>query len=400
MLQHPPIKKLSSIQRKTVPSRSFSGLPSQSIPQLNQQLQSHSQSHSQSSTTYPFVKPSLINSLPTVSTGSSSIDKLLQHGGLPIGSSLLIEEKKNSDYNSVLIKFFISQSIIQNQSFKNSNHLILINHDTSYLNNLPNLYISSDDKKKKKILNFKNLEKKNLIGNQNDISIIHNNSNNNDMKIAWRYSKITPQSSPSQIANSIDNIYCSKFDIRSSLSPDPSNFSFLSIDQRDTSIFIKNLFTLISDLISKNTNIIIKLILPNLLNPSLYHPILFQSYKILPILISLKDLLKKFPKNLILVSSISSDLLPRNSGLLSIIKSHVFDTIFQLVPFDQSLIKLLQKNYPKSSLNLVPHGFFNILKVSYLSDVKALNVTNTNQLTFKNTKHGFQIDTLENHQVI
>ena len=57
----------------------------------------------------PGVRPSLVTSQPTTSTGSSDLDKILLHQGLPLGNSLLIEESGTTDFSSVLLRAFASQ---------------------------------------------------------------------------------------------------------------------------------------------------------------------------------------------------------------------------------------------------------------------------------------------------
>ena len=60
----------------------------------------------------PGVRPSLLTSQPITSTGSSSLDSLLGgHGGLALGSSLLIGESGTTDFAGALLKYYAAEGI-------------------------------------------------------------------------------------------------------------------------------------------------------------------------------------------------------------------------------------------------------------------------------------------------
>ena len=62
------------------------------------------------------VRISPLTSHPTISTGTSSLDKLLGLGaGLALGTSLLIEEEGTTDFASALLRCFAAEGILQNQ---------------------------------------------------------------------------------------------------------------------------------------------------------------------------------------------------------------------------------------------------------------------------------------------
>jgi elongator complex protein 4 len=77
---------------------------------------SRDQQQQQSSiTTLPSgLRPSSLSSQPVTSTGTASLDSLLGgHGGLALGSSLLIEESGTTDYAGALVKYYAAQGICQ-----------------------------------------------------------------------------------------------------------------------------------------------------------------------------------------------------------------------------------------------------------------------------------------------
>ncbi len=58
------------------------------------------------------IRPSTLSSQPVVSTGAASLDSLLGgHGGLALGSSLLIEESSTTDFSGALLKYYAAEGI-------------------------------------------------------------------------------------------------------------------------------------------------------------------------------------------------------------------------------------------------------------------------------------------------
>lgn len=63
----------------------------------------------------PGVRPSFLTSQPTTSTGCSSLDSLLGgHGGLALGTSLLVEESGTTDFAGALLKYYAAEGICHN----------------------------------------------------------------------------------------------------------------------------------------------------------------------------------------------------------------------------------------------------------------------------------------------
>jgi elongator complex protein 4 len=62
----------------------------------------------------PGVRPSPLTSHPVTSTGAPSIDGLLGgHGGLALGSSLLIGEHDTTDFAGALLRYYAAEGILQ-----------------------------------------------------------------------------------------------------------------------------------------------------------------------------------------------------------------------------------------------------------------------------------------------
>jgi elongator complex protein 4 len=62
----------------------------------------------------PGVRPSPIDGRPTTSTGTPSLDSILAgHAGLPLGTSILIEESGTTDYAGALLRFYAAEGVVQ-----------------------------------------------------------------------------------------------------------------------------------------------------------------------------------------------------------------------------------------------------------------------------------------------
>jgi elongator complex protein 4 len=60
------------------------------------------------------VRPSPLDGRATTSTGIPTLDSLLAgHSGLPVGTSLLIEENGTTDYAGALLRVFAAEGLVQ-----------------------------------------------------------------------------------------------------------------------------------------------------------------------------------------------------------------------------------------------------------------------------------------------
>lgn len=59
------------------------------------------------------VRPSPLDGRLTTSTGTSSLDDLLGHSGLALGTSLLIEENGTTEFSTTLLRYFTAEGVVQ-----------------------------------------------------------------------------------------------------------------------------------------------------------------------------------------------------------------------------------------------------------------------------------------------
>lgn len=348
------------------------------------------------------IFPSMITSdTSCVSTGCLDLDKLLGHGGIPLLTGLLIKEQQCTDYSSVLMKYFITQGIIHDRIYKKkyrSNdrkgqnggcHVIVVG-PPGILTDLPGLYLGSKKEVKKRLV--KENEKKFSVSNLVDQEANNNNQTNKSMKIAWRYglndNKDHNKNSENVLENNKRPDYNHLFDLGAKLDPPANSTEISYVNIFNNQGLMKVLDEIEKIVESRNENVVIRIALPNLLNPGMYPANAFLNNKILPFLISLKALLNK-KKNLCMLSSLQTSLFCGDHDSVLTIIENLFGSIIELDPFSEDLLKFLERSYKKDP-NKIQQGFVNVWKIYYLSDFGNM-VIKKNEFAFRNGKRHFEI---------
>lgn len=337
----------------------------------------------------PGIRPSVITSQPTISTGTSDLDKLLGHQGIPLGNALLIEESGTTDFASVMLRAFASQGIMHNRIDKDSKqmncHVTVVGLGSDWIKDLPGLYKGSSKEKKKAMIasNESKISVSNLTQSEQQPS-----AQERDLKIAWRYGlnkKVEDEN-----LSEVNENYNYQFDLTERLKPLPNNndISFIQLSN-DYKRLLANIQTMITQQLKTNPSKTIRLTIPNLLIPSLYPPELSQSTFMIPFIHGLRALLKQYSNNLSLMLSLPIDLYPRSSHLTATLES-LLDSVIHLQPFNQEMSQLIERAY-KNEPTKIQHGLVNILKLPVLSE-RGLMTIHTNEYAFKNGRKKFEIE--------
>ncbi|OWB71354.1 hypothetical protein B5S31_g1040 [[Candida] boidinii] len=356
---------------------------------------------------HPGIKPSILTSMPCVSTGSNDLDKVLGHQGLPVGTSLLIEENGTTDFATTLLKLYLSQGLIQNRLIpsKQNTHEILVGMDQNWSRSLPGLYKgSSKDRKKQTVKEHESkvsvsnlLDQSEIINhkinndNSNNNNINNTNTNNNDLKIAWRYGLHKKSNTENENNDNTENTsypnYNNQFDITTTIIPSPS-LNELSIIPINSGLI--NSLRQIEAVIKRFPKLLIRLVIPSFLNPMFYsiNTINSQS-EINFFLLGLRNLLRKYNDQLTILISINLDLYPRSNPIISITEN-LLDSVIELKPFEPALYELMEKVYKKQPTK-IKQGHLNIHKLPILSDLGMMCIKNT-EYSFKNGKKRFEIE--------
>ncbi|ODV87117.1 hypothetical protein CANARDRAFT_26545 [[Candida] arabinofermentans NRRL YB-2248] len=358
---------------------------------------------------HPGVRPSILTSEPCISTGSSDIDKILAHQGLPIGTSLLIEENGTTDFSSTLLKIYLSQGIVQNRLNPSSQntHLILVGLDQTWAKTLPGVYKGSSKERKKLAVkeNESKVSVSNLIDSQQQQQLQlqkehilaqkqkqqQQESSNNDLKIAWRYGLQRKSEKSEDLSESQYPNYNNQFDITSTLIPSasPKELTSISIPTRSKSydLVLKQIEQAIQ---RQPPNVLIRIAVPLFLNPMIYHESQLQTTtNVIQFIHGLKRILKTHQSRTTLLISLNLDLFPRSNPMTSLIEM-LSDAIIELRPFDPQLYNLMEKIY-KNQPAKIKHGHLNIHKLPTLSDVGLMCVQDM-EYSFKNGKKKFQVE--------
>ncbi|KAK4193813.1 Elongator complex protein 4 [Podospora australis] len=270
----------------------------------------------------PGVRPSPLDGRPTTSTGTLSLDQLLAgHSGLPLGTSLLIEEQGTTDFAGTLLRYYGAEGLVQ------GHHVHLVGYPPEYWRrNLPGL--AEPDSKSKASQPAPAQEEK--------------------MKIAWRYEALG-NSAPSGSAargDASQNTFCHSFDItkrllpasfKGTLQPTPSTGA-PSFDlraqpksqpaQSPLKAIIKHLQTKLE---ASSPRDIHRVIIPNILSPEFYAQGCTQPSEVLQFFHALRALLRKYSTQLTVIITLQALLFPRSSGLVRWMEL-LSDGVLELIP--------------------------------------------------------------------
>ena len=252
--------------------------------------------------TLPGTRPSPLDGRLTTSTGTSSLDQLLAgHAGLPLGSSLLIEESGTTDFGGVLLRYFAGEGLVQGHQV----HVLGVGE--AWRRELPGLVQAKEQPPH-----------------------TQSSPSASKMKIAWRYETLGSQSNnkgtstmqPPQFCNyNINNkkpgldhsvklhfpkvlaLFVDWFDLSKRLGADCVRGRLLTYPTRDTAklgsqpIFPNFISELRSNL--QASSLVHRVIIPNMLSPAAYPATACKPDEVLRFLHSLQSLLRQFPSHLL-----------------------------------------------------------------------------------------------------
>lgn len=298
---------MSFRKRNTVISTAPAGQGAPSQQQVQKQLA-------------PGLRPSPLDGRLTTSTGTSSLDHLLAgHVGLPLGTSLLIEEQGTTDFSGVLLRYYAAEGLVQ------GHHVHILGFSEAWRYELPGL-APSDGKTKSAKVTRPNEEK---------------------MKIAWRYEALGNSIANSGQRSREEQVgampFCHSFDLAKRLAPGdiqgalhatPSMSPMsMSLDASITppSPFMGFIKTVQEKIVAAGPSATHRLIVPSLLSPTLYSPGSCCPGEVLRFLHCLRALLRQHSARLTALVTLPISLFPRTSGLTRWIEL-LSDGVIELVP--------------------------------------------------------------------
>ncbi|KAK3323550.1 Elongator complex protein 4 [Cercophora scortea] len=266
----------------------------------------------------PGLRPSPVDGRLTTSTGTSSLDQLLAgHGGLPLGTSLLIEEQGTTDFSGTILRYYAAEGLVQ------GHQVHVLGYPADWKHQLPGL--AAPDKKGKAAQPMAPPEDK--------------------MKIAWRYESLgnNQNAAAARGEASPGATFCHSFDLGRRLavsscpgvvhpmpSTGPPTLDRISNSQTPSPFkaIIKHLRT---QLETSAPTTIHRLVIPSLLSPSLYAAGCGQPSEVLQFLHGLRALLREHSTRLTALITLPTFLFPRSSGLVRWMEL-LCDGVVELIP--------------------------------------------------------------------
>ncbi|RMD41354.1 hypothetical protein DV735_g3786, partial [Chaetothyriales sp. CBS 134920] len=302
--------------------------------------------------TLPGVRPSTLDGRPVTSTGTAALDGLLAgHGGLALGSSVLIGESGTTDYAGALLKFFAAEGLLQ------GHHVHVVGLPAQWGRELPAVAE----------------ERKGKVVNEHD-----------KMKIAWRYQALgeggsvaahrdressTAGKGTTTTADARQSLpFNHSFDLTKRLAhPAGAVINFIPLSGASPApLFHSVLQKLHHFLTTSPPNTVHRLILPSFLSPLLYPPFASSPNHILGFMHSLRSLLATF--NLTILLTLPLSLYPRSSGLVRWMEL-LSDGVFELAPFPHTAVAVTVANNASSTEDDPPQGLLRIHKLPILHEL-------------------------------
>lgn len=293
-----------------------------------------------------------MTSHPCVSTGSADLDRLVRHGGLPLGSIMCVEESGTTDFASILLRSFAALGVLQSRSEKSI--VIAVGVNPHWGRDLPGIY-----KDKKKVAAKQIEEEKEKLSVENLAAGSSTPGVRTDMKIAWRYARTAPQSQAGSVQQpSGSPLYAPELDYTTRLIPS-ANTQELVVAPMAPSLagILEFLEQKVSAAVADDS--IVRIVMPSLLHPTVFPPVMAQAKEILPFFHGLRNLCRRFPSNICVLVSLPTELYPRD-GLLTRWIEDISDGVVQLEGFPEGYASLSQtKEY---------QGFVHIHKIPFASE--------------------------------
>jgi len=353
------------------------------------------------------VKPSVSKSsgIQVTSIGSTTVDNLVfkQHGGIPVGTTTLIKDISRKDVkddenlkylsslsyqNTIGLQFIATGVYQQRRSLKKDitdddtekiGHLGIVIGEWIDLHTIPGVYVS---KSKKSSSSLKDKEQnESIVSKLSEVE-----QKRKDLKIAWRYGMKNNDFKDGKNGETEfkeDPNFVPRLDISGHVFPAATREEVLQINIAGNTL--ENILMSVQQAITKNPKKLIRLYLPNFLNPKFYPKSYFQHHNIMKFLNGLKTLQSMNDSRFVTLITTTADF---NIPILETF-SH---TIVELKPFDQQTIDYLTKNYKSQGLpNKVQQGMLNVIKMGKVSEFGHMSVR-MNEIVYHVSKNGFVVE--------
>jgi elongator complex protein 4 len=305
---------------------------------------------------YPGIRSHPALSLLTTSTGTSSLDNLLNlSGGLALGHSLAIFEHGTTDYAGALLRCFASQGVVLGQK-------VFIGALEAWGTNLPGV---KAEKEKSKARVAGSIGKEVERGER--------------MKIAWRYERLGLEDGDAKLSTTP---FSHNFDLMTKLERPAKSLEVTYLPTRPLPTL-----DLVVSYLKENTGTPVRLVLPSLLSPLLYPP--QASQNLLPYLHQLRSLLRAH-ENLVVIISWPLELYHQSSTLTRWLERLV-DGVVTLEAFPHGFSfdsEVMDDSKRKEEDTL--QGFLRVRKLPAITE-RGIGIGSGDEMMFSMSKRSFTI---------
>ncbi|KAI9726988.1 MAG: vacuolar membrane-associated protein iml1 [Cirrosporium novae-zelandiae] len=259
---------------------------------------------------------------------TNSSPRVTGHAGLPLGTSLLIEEEGMTDYAGALLRCYAAEGVVQGHK------VFVVGVGKGWGRGLPGVIQEEEE------------------GGGKTKGKESGNEEREKMKIAWRYESLGefgrregfgggargPQlaSTPSSNATYPPTPFTHTFDLSKPLIHAAiSSITYLPLPPSPTTP-LQTLLTPLLHSLTTTPQTPHRLIIPSLLHPTLYAPYTANPAALLPLLHTLRATLRAHAKTLTAMISLPLTLYPRNTGLVRWTEL-LADGVLTLQPFPHAI---------------------------------------------------------------
>lgn len=315
----------------------------------------------------PTVKPSSVAQASVVSSGCADLDRILRHGGVPVGSSVLVEESGTTDFALVLLRNFAAQGVVHGRLARDKahSHVVVIGAG-DWERDLPGVYELSREQKAKR-----------LAENEKKVSVA-NLAAERDMKIAWRYGQ-----RPEEKQERGDGTYLSRFDVTTKLVPAAAPTEVTRVAYGPLHQMLAQMELIVRNQQRRNPEIVVRVVVPHLVSPVNAHE---QEY-VLPLFHGLQALVSR--SRAVMMASVPVALYPRTHHVCHFLEL-VASGVVHLEAFNEGMAALVERAH-RNEPQKIQQGFVHIYKVPLLSE-QGMMMVQHGEYAFRNGRRQFEIE--------
>jgi len=294
------------------------------------------------------VKPSPLDGRLTTSSGTASLDQLLAgHSGLPLGTSLLLEEHGTTDFGGIALRYFAAQGLVH------GHHVHVLGYGEAWKMELPGLvHAATASKRLGSSSGDEERGKLKIAWRYEYLGAVRERVGGNTRKLGkyrWSTAEFDFHTNETH-GGAADEMFkfCHNFDLgkRLDLSCVQGSISFYpsssfpipegrAAQKRQARPLADFIHAVQSSIAVSAAGTLHRVVVPSLLSPALYSSACSHPTEVLQFTMGLRALLRHHNDRLVAMLTLPISLYPRPSGLIRWVE-HCCDGVLELSPLSQS----------------------------------------------------------------